>query len=45
MDLGANGLRFKREDSQPFDTADLPPGYRLRTLRSLAFAARLRYGL
>lgn len=23
MDLGANGLRFKREDSQPFDTADL----------------------
>ena len=23
MDLGANGLRFKREDNQPFDTADL----------------------
>ena len=22
MDLGANGLRFKREDNQPFDTAD-----------------------
>jgi hypothetical protein len=23
MDLGANGLRFKREDNQPFDTADV----------------------
>jgi hypothetical protein len=23
MDLGANGLRFKREDNQPFDTADI----------------------
>ena len=23
MDLGANGLRFRREDDQPFDTADL----------------------
>jgi hypothetical protein len=23
MDLGANGLRFKRENDQPFDTADL----------------------
>lgn len=23
MDLGANGLRFKRENNQPFDTADL----------------------
>lgn len=22
MDLGANGLRFKREDNQPFDTVD-----------------------
>ena len=22
-DLGANGLRFKRENNQPFDTADL----------------------
>lgn len=25
MDLGANGLRFKREDNQPFDTADIGP--------------------
>ena len=23
MDLGANGLRFKREDNQPFDTVDV----------------------
>jgi hypothetical protein len=23
MDLGANGLRFRREDNQPFDTADV----------------------
>ena len=23
MDLGANGLRFRREENQPFDTADL----------------------
>ena len=23
LDLGANGLRFKREDNQPFDTADV----------------------
>ncbi|HLG54832.1 MAG TPA: hypothetical protein VI485_05850 [Vicinamibacterales bacterium] len=23
MDLGANGLRFKRENNQPFDTADV----------------------
>jgi len=23
MDLGANGLRFKREDDQPFDTVDV----------------------
>ena len=23
MDLGANGLRFKREDNEPFDTADV----------------------
>jgi len=23
MDLGANGLRFKREDNMPFDTADV----------------------
>ncbi len=23
MDLGVNGLRFKREDNQPFDTADV----------------------
>lgn len=23
MDLGANGLRFKREENQPFDTADV----------------------
>ena len=23
MDLGANGLRFRREDNQPFDTADI----------------------
>lgn len=23
MDLGANGLRFTREDNQPFDTADI----------------------
>ena len=23
MDLGANGLRFKRDDNQPFDTADV----------------------
>ena len=23
MDLGANGLRFRREDDQPFDTADV----------------------
>ena len=23
MDLGANGLQFKREDNQPFDTADV----------------------
>lgn len=23
MDLGANGLRFKREDNQPFDAADI----------------------
>ena len=23
MDLGANGLKFKREDNQPFDTADV----------------------
>ena len=23
MDLGANGLRFRREDGQPFDTADV----------------------
>lgn len=23
MDLGANGLRFKREENQPFDSADL----------------------
>jgi hypothetical protein len=22
MDLGANGLRFKRENNQPFDTVD-----------------------
>ena len=25
MDLGANGLRFKREDNQPFDTVDVGP--------------------
>ena len=25
MDLGANGLRFKREDHQPFDTVDVGP--------------------
>ena len=23
MDLGANGLRFKREENQPFDTVDV----------------------
>ena len=23
MDLGANGLRFRREENQPFDTADV----------------------
>jgi len=23
MDLGANGLRFRREDNQPFDTVDV----------------------
>ena len=23
MDLGANGLRFKRENNEPFDTADV----------------------
>ena len=39
-----NGLAFAFAPS-PFDTTDLPPGYRLRTLRSLAFTARLRYGL
>ena len=25
MDLGANGLRFRREGAQPFDTADIGP--------------------
>jgi hypothetical protein len=25
MDLGANGLRFRREGNQPFDTADVGP--------------------
>jgi hypothetical protein len=25
MDLGANGLRFKRDGDQPFDTADIGP--------------------
>jgi hypothetical protein len=25
MDLGANGLRFKREGEQPFDTVDVGP--------------------
>lgn len=39
-----NGLAFAFAPS-PFDAADLPPGFRLRTLRSLAFTARVRYGL